>query len=417
MATGAYGQSPFKVVTIDKGGAQLGPEEPSIAIHPKKPKRLVAAANVSRVYYSKNGGKAWKQVELGSPYGIYGDPCLIPGPGKSFLYFHLSFAEPGVNDNEGWLDRMVCQRSDDFGETWNEGSFTGLNPPKDQDKEWAVYDEKSGNIYLTWTQFDLYDSPDSSDRTVAMFSVSYDGGLNWQEAQRISNGSGNCLDNSGTLEGVVPTVDDQGNVYVVWMLNDSLYFTRSSDQGKTWPKREWSIGHFPGWNFNIPGIMRCNGFPQLLWDNHHGNRLYLSWSDQSNGEDNTDIWLMTSDDGGKSWSDKMLVNRGRDKGHQFFSWMTVDPVTGHLYWLYYDRSAYDDERTDVALTWSEDGGKHFQHQRISQSPFTPDDEIFFGDYIQVVAYKKHIRPIWTRLDGADELSIRTALIKHNKLGE
>jgi len=46
---------------------------------------------------------------------------------------------------------------------------------------------------------------------------------------------------------------------------------------------------------------------------------------------------------------------------------------------------------------------------ISQSPFTPDAGVFFGDYIGIAARNGRVRPFWMRLDSA-QLSVWTALI-------
>ena len=51
----------------------------------------------------------------------------------------------------------------------------------------------------------------------------------------------------------------------------------------------------------------------------------------------------------------------------------------------------------------------FTNEKISDSPFTPDKSVFFGDYTNISAHGGVVRPIWTRCDGT-ELSIWTALI-------
>ncbi|MFT6719038.1 MAG: hypothetical protein ACJAY8_001437, partial [Sphingobacteriales bacterium] len=79
------------------------------------------------------------------------------------------------------------------------------------------------------------------------------------------------------------------------------------------------------------------------------------------------------------------------------------------YLVYYDRRNYADLNTDVVLAWSRDGGITFEEKVISESPFSPTDEVFFGDYNNISAHNGLIRPIWTRLE-KDTLSILTAII-------
>ncbi|HPQ22025.1 MAG TPA: glycosyl hydrolase, partial [Saprospiraceae bacterium] len=78
---------------------------------------------------------------------------------------------------------------------------------------------------------------------------------------------------------------------------------------------------------------------------------------------------------------------------------------------FYDRRNHENIDTDVYLAYSTDGGDHFTNVKISETPFTPNPQIFFGDYNDISAYDGQIRPIWTRLDGF-KLSVLTALIEH-----
>jgi hypothetical protein len=58
---------------------------------------------------------------------------------------------------------------------------------------------------------------------------------------------------------------------------------------------------------------------------------------------------------------------------------------------------------------SRDGGETFHNFKVSESPFTPNPLIFFGDYTNITAYNNVVRPAWARLENS-ELSIWTALV-------
>ena len=184
------------------------------------------------------------------------------------------------------------------------------------------------------------------------------------------------------------------------------------DGGKTWGD-DRVIGKQPGgWAFDVSGIGRCNGFPVMVCDYSKGpkrGRLYVSWSDQRNGTNDTDVWVIYSDDKAKSWSEPVRVNNDLPGKHQFFSSMDVDAETGFLYWVFYDRRNYTDNMTDVYLAWSEDGGKTIHNQRISDSPFTPNPDIFFGDYNDISVRNGIIRPVWTTFEDG-KFHVKTALI-------
>lgn len=164
-----------------------------------------------------------------------------------------------------------------------------------------------------------------------------------------------------------------------------------------------------GWDYEIPGISRCNGLPVTKCDlsggPHHGT-IYVNWTDQRNGSGDTDVWLAKSTDGGFTWTAPIRVNDDAPGKHQFFTWMDVDQVTGWLWFVFYDRRNYNDNRTDVYLAVSMDGGETFINRKISESPFLPNSGIFFGDYTNISVHNNIVRPIWTRLHGG-QLSVWT----------
>lgn len=388
---------------------QQFPEEPSIAIDPANPMRLVAGANLESFYNSFDGGRTWGNGSLCSAvHGVYGDPCLIVDTLGYYYYFHLANPPAG-----SWIDRIVCQRSTDGGSTWNDGSAFGLNGIKKQDKEWAVVDPATNTIYVTWTEFDSYGSSSSADSSRILFVRSTDQGLTWTSPKRLSKRAGDCYDSDNTVEGAVPAVGPQGQVYVAWAGPLGIMFDRSSDSGETWLDNDIFVSDFPGgWDYAVPGIYRCNGLPVTCCDlsngPHRGN-IYVNWSDQRNGETDTDIWLSRSSDNGDTWSSPVRVNNDPAGKQQFFTWMTVDQATGYLWFVFYDRRSYTGANTDVYIALSRDGGETFNNFKISESPFIPTTNIFFGDYTNITAHNNIVRPIWARLQN-NEISVWTALV-------
>jgi hypothetical protein len=384
------------------------PNEPSICMDPKNTNRLVAGSNLDLYYFSDDGGLTWASGILNSSYGVWGDPVVIVDTNGHCYFFHLS-----VPSWTQWLDRIVCQKSTDGGQTWSDGSFMGLNGNKDQDKEWGVVDRVTNNIYVTWTQFDSYGSTNITDSTHIMFSRSLDGGITWSPAVRIDQHGGNCLDGDNTVEGAVPAVGPNGEIYVSWAGPLGLVFTKSMDRGLTWPSENVFVSDFPGgWDYSIPGISRANGLPITCCDlsggPHHGT-IYINWSDQRNGNNDTDIWMVKSTDGGTTWSISKRINDDPPGKHQFFCWMTIDQATGYLYVVFYDRRNYSGTQTDVWMAVSRDGGETFSNFKVSEESFAPSSSIFFGDYTHITAHNNIVRPIWTRLHNG-QLSIWTALV-------
>ena len=77
--------------------------------------------------------------------------------------------------------------------------------------------------------------------------------------------------------------------------------------------------------------------------------------------------------------------------------MSVDPITGKIYILFYDRRNYSDLRTDVYFASSGDGGKSFTNIKISEEPFIPERKIFFGDYVGISSHNDFVACSWQRL--------------------
>ncbi len=390
-------------------GNQGSPEEPSIYIDKTNPNRMVAGANISKFFYSADAGHTWTQGQLiSNQNGVWGDPCIVSDTTGAFYFIHLSYPPSG-----DWIDRIVCQKSTDGGMTWNDGSYMGLNPPKQQDKAWVDIDWTNNDMYCTWTQFDDYGSSSPGDKSNILFSKSIDGGLSWSPALQINEVSGDCIDSDNTVEGAVPAVGPGGEIYVAWAGPEGLVFDKSLDGGLSWLDNDIFVADIPGgWDYEIPGISRSNGLPITVCDRSGGDyngTIYINWSDQRNGEDDTDVWLVKSTDGGETWSEPIRVNDDPPGKQQFFTWMAIDQATGYLWFVWYDRRNYADTQTDVYMAVSTDGGESFINFKVSDQSFVPQSNTFFGDYTNVSAHDNVVRPIWTRLNNGD-LSVWTAIV-------
>ena len=411
----SFAQSEFPNVRIPEIKHRIFNDqcEPSIAINPNNPDQVAAGSIMNAYYYSLDGGMTWTTKKLKSPYGVWGDPVLLFDTTGRVYYFHLSNYRKAT-----WLDRMVCQSAPKINGRFNKGTFPKPNGTKAQDKQWVSLDPRTNEISMTWTQFHKYDSKEPGDSSVILFSKTTDQGKTWSDPIRISHYGGDCLDGDNTVEGAVPAYGPNGEIYVTWTGPKGLVFQRSLDGGKTWlPKERTVAGHPGGWDIEVPGMYRANGLPILVCDLSDGpnkGTLYLNWCDQRNGETDSDIWMMSSKDGGETWTEPVKVNQDESKKHQFFTWMTVDQSTGYLYFVYYDRRNYSGNQTDVYLSVSRDGGKTFKDHRISESPFIPAKRVFFGDYLNISAVEGNIKAIWPRMDEG-KLSLWVGLIREEDL--
>lgn len=396
------------------------PNEPALVIDPNNTNTIFAGSNSNNYYVSNDGGVTWTQNQLTSTYGVWSDPVLLIDNSSNLYYFHLSYPNTSTTDIDDWIDRIVCQKSTDNGVTFNNGTFFGLSADglKDQDKEWAQIDRNNGNIYVTWSEFDTYGDVSPTCKSRILFVKSLDSGDTWSSPIKINDIDGNCIDEDLTVEGAVPTVGPNGEVYVAWAGPAGIVFNKSTDEGDTWLNNNILIDTMPtGWDYSIPGIDRCNGLPILDCDISGGvynGTLYVNWTDQRNGTNDTDVWLKKSIDGGETWGNVIRVNDDGVGKHQFLTWMDIDQTNGNIYIVFYDRRNHSENNTDVYLARSTDGGTSFHNILISESPFVPTDNVFFGDYTNIAAHNGVIRPIWNRVHNGNS-SIWTALIEDSDI--
>jgi hypothetical protein len=397
------------------------PNEPSIAINPKNTDQMIVTTNgpVNNYYYSYDGGINWIRAgNYSFDLGRWGDPCVIADTSGNFYFFHLE----RLQSPTGLLmpDRVFCRKikCDQMGGGWSDSSYTGLNPPKMQDKEWATYDLINQNLYVVWSEFDEYGSSNPNHFSNILFSRSPDGGITWSLPKRLNEVSGDCLDGNNSVMGAMPAVGPNGEIYVSWPGPEGIVFDKSIDEGETWFAQDIIVAANPaGDHYVIPGIYRGGSVPVIacdLSDGPYRGTVYINWSDQINGSDDTDIWLSKSTDGGITWSDPKRVNDDPPGKHQMFQWLTVDSTNGFLYFVFYDRRNYNDNQTDVFLAVSRDGGETFSNYKISESPFTPNAGIFMGDYSNIAAMGEIIRPVWARMDNG-RVSVWAAIIDPNSI--
>jgi hypothetical protein len=386
--------------------------EPSIAMNPKNPLELVAGANTDNVYRSNDGGKTWIKKKLTSTSGVWGDPVLINDDKNNFYFFHLSTPNGGWGNSE-FLDRIVCQKSVDAGNTWSIDTSLGMHQNNEvEDKPWAIYSTLNNEIYVSWTEFDRYEQVPfgyhvtNADSSRILFSKSIDGGISWSSPQKINDASGDCVDSDNSTEGAVPAVGPNGEVYVAWSFKDKILVNKSIDKGQTWWNKNVVAAHqYGGWDITVPGFNRTNGMPVTACDisnSIYKGNVYINYSDTINGINNTDVFIVKSTDGGNTFSQPIKVNNDNGIAHQFLNWMSVDPVTGFLYIIFYDRRnfAINSSKTELYMAISKDGGETFSNQKINDSFFISNDNIFAGDYINVIAYNGYVHCIWTELDSA-----------------
>jgi len=396
------------------------PNETTICINPKNTNQLIAGANIVSYYWSTNSGLNWTRgVMSSSSWGVWGDPIVACDTNNIFYYFHLA-----DNVNLPWpaIDRIVCQKSTNFGANWiDPGTYTFYTANKLQDKEGVAIDPYNNYIYVANTQFDSYiTNPPATDSSRNMFAKSTDAAATWTSVNRLDRLGGDCIDGDNTVEGAVPCVGSNHEVYVAWngpkvrYSQYGIFFNKSTDFGNTWLSQPVYICDQPGgWDYMIAGLQRSNGLLATATDLSNGpyrGYIYINWTDSA-GPNNHDVKFIRSTNGGTNWSAVKKVNTDVGTKEQFLSWMTVDRYNGYIWIVFYDRrnDASNNNSTDVYLARSTDGGNTFTDFKVSASSFIPVTGYFLGDYNGITAYHNKIRPMWTRVQGSQG-SVMTAIV-------
>jgi hypothetical protein len=342
-------------------------------------------------------------------------------------HVHLSFDGIRVARPVRAENGMIVNVSKDGGNTWSSGT-AAINHVNTvipfEDKPGLIVDNApasryKGNVYLAWTRFDVYGSADPEHRSQIYFTRSTDQGQTFSMPFRISDTGGDCLDSDNTVEGAVPAVGPNGEVYIVWAGPLGLVFDKSTDGGLTFGKDK-VIGNIPGgWDFEIEGLSRANGMPVTGVDLSNGpnkGTLYINWIDARNGD--PDVFVMSSRNGGETWSEPVRVNNDAVKNGkaQFFTWMAIDPADGSVNIVFYDRREGRGTQTGLTLARSVDGGRTFVNHKIDVPPFNANERSFFGDYGSISAYGGRVVPAFMHFvkDGGN-LAISVVLFRF-KLG-
>jgi hypothetical protein len=425
-----------RVVQISEPDA-INPAEVTIAINPKNPDNIVAASfqtgqppkpsAASYRYLSMDGGKTWKTIPTADPKNLFqGDDVVTFSSDGIAYHAHLSFdgirqARPSRAENG-----MIVNVSHDGGMTWTEGTpaVNHINTVTPfEDKPGIIVDNApgsrfNGNVYMAWTRFDVYGSSNPEDKSQIYFSRSINRGETFSMPIRISDVGGDCLDSDNTVEGAVPAVGPNGEVYVIWAGPLGLVFDKSTDGGLTFGKDK-VIGPFPGgWDFSVEGLDRANGMPVTgvdLSDGPNKGTLYVNWIDARNGD--PDVFVMSSRDGGENWTAPVRVNDDPIKNgkSQFFTWMSIDPKDGSLNLVFYDRRNTRGSNTEIVLARSVDGGRTFVNHKIDLRAFEANSRVFFGDYSGISAYNGRVVPVFMHFVSKNRLAVSVALFQF-KLG-
>lgn len=212
---------------------------------------------------------------------------------------------------------------------------------------------------------------------------------------------------------VVADNEDPDRFYAIWLhytpsvlgAPSEYWFSQSLDGGQTWTPATF-VSAVNGIPTEFPGQDFRNLSLPIMAAGPNEGELYATYAEYRNARTSedidgqqADIMLVSSTDGGSTWSEPRVVNKDRTDADQFQPASAVTP-SGQLNLSWFDRrNDPDNFYIDTYLARSADGGRTFKETRVSHDmwdpeqrpPISPSGE-FIGDYQGLAADDCHAYP-------------------------
>jgi hypothetical protein len=441
-------------------GVSLYQGEVQLAANPNNALQIVAGANTfyrdpdancqspkggssktfgtEALYGSTDGGATWTYKCAPWPATLNGgvtnaaayygsDPAVAwDNQGRAYaVYMLISQNSSGSSVGAS----IVVARSTDSGSTWSSlGTIVNniANTSLFDDKEMVDIDlspgpsstlSHPGRIYVVWDENNVERVAHSDDGTTWTIVV-------------LPTPAFGQYDIGGDVK-----VGPDGTVYVIW--NRLVYsgnaqssevnvFSKSVDGGTTWSSPV-SVATFALLSFgtnNTPPSQDqrgTNSFGSLTLDSNSASayygRLYVAFSDFPNGTTtgtDTNTYIVSSSNGGSSWSSRVKVNDDGGTATQFFPWAAVDQSDGSLNVAWYDtRADATNKKAQFYYARSSNGGASFEsnilvndnggtvwNNSVNYSDENSTDNASYnanqyGDYSGIIATNRKVLPLWT----------------------
>jgi len=420
-------------VSIDGGSSWDGPYQPRYLAGD------LGAGGDPVVAFDRNGKSYIASISMGGEeFSILGSPFA-----DTVSSIIVSKSDDG---GYGWSDAVSSSRSEIFCIPVN---CYALQPGQEDgvigriaigflDKPWmdigpSKNDPSKDIIYVTYTHFNvLYDIATIMNGQVlqflnprvdtAIFLVkSEDEGKTWSNPIAVSptvskDYSGAAGGNQfgirdRVVQGSQPVVAKDGSVYVAWLdsTDDTpfkglaeIQIAKSVDSGKTFSKPLVTTSFLePDFTSRTSFFRSWGGtFPHIAAGPSGDISIVYVARPAGKPTDDGDVFMVRSDDGGKTWARPKRVNDDGTNTFQFFPAISVDP-NGVIHIMWGDfRDDKSEKRFNIYYSRSEDGGATWlENSRVTDFPTNPNFAFpggaFIGDYNAIAAVKDDVYMVWT----------------------
>jgi hypothetical protein len=389
--------------------------EPSLAVDPTDANHLVGAwqqdrwsnggANGIGVAVTLDGGATWttntpRMGQCGGGSGAGGgyeratDPWVAFAADGTVFLFVLEF------NSDSAANAMVASRSVDGGVSWSDPTVLRSDDDPDvfNDKNTITADPTdAGRLYAVWDRITGQTHPTQPTGTGPAWFARTSAGV-WETARPIYD-PGLDAQTLGNVLAVLPDgtlVDAFDLITATSSMNpvNMLAVVRSTDHGLTWSDAK-VIAAMRGVGVEDPSnhvfIRSGADLPQIAVDRTSG-ALYIVWQDAPASGSLDQIMIVSSVDGGASWTPPVTVN-GVPTSPAFTPSVAVaaDGTVGVTYFDMRDARLTDPDTLAVTpwLATSRDRGQTWSDEALSQPfnlrPALLRDFYFLGDYQGLVA--------------------------------
>lgn len=299
---------------------------PQLAINPTNGELVIVETEMRTrktcdVHLSVDDGRSW--FDGGNPMvepftDCAGDPIStlmfsVAFDPNGVLYLAFTAHDPRFNAS-GLGDQprhVFLARSTDSGRSFE--TKTVYEAPEDGDPEdprrtnrrpmIAIDPVDSARVYISWQQSGGGEAPDK-----AFIAASDDGGLTFAEPVDLAGEEGGyqarpAVDGDGVVHAVIPSrgyADPRPEEPLVRPLS----YRRSTDHGQTWSEPTVVDQGNAGFTFARKWLLAADPTSSALYVVWYGNEDPRA----TRPEDDREIFLRVSQDGGDTWSDRQMVN-------------------------------------------------------------------------------------------------------------
>ncbi|MEK7263887.1 MAG: sialidase family protein, partial [Bacteroidota bacterium] len=390
--------------------------------------------NDTRPWYafSTDGGKNWN----GTMLTIFGDEQVDnrgKGPTVAFNNHGTAFYCCKAVEAVSGIGPIYISMSNNLGIEWvhKEVSINDYY----QDKPYLAIDNTGGTydgrIYVSWT--DLSDISPISSRI--LFRYSSDDGSNFEDLKTLdafdetggspeyltaSFGSPEIKTDYHYVQGSMPAVGPNGNIYVVWYKadqggitdNSQLRLRTSSNGGEAWTPSIDANNYLDPYIINIDAPFMAEGkleirpSPAIAVDPLNENNIYIVYTEEVfiNSISTTRIKWIRSTNKGEDWSESVTIGEVGG-GADFFPALTVEPSgrisIEFLHSRYYPNQ--NDNLVDTYITTSVNNGDSFLPPvRVSKKSYDAKLDGGISFYYQgCSSVQGKIFPIWADFRNED----------------